>query len=1404
MRPFGCPVTILNTLDPLGKFDGKADEGFLVGYSINIKAFRVFNTRTRKLEENLHITFLEYKPNVAGSGPYWLFDIDLLTNSMYYEPVTSSEDAVADDAGKKTTEELANEAELDKLLVQQKEGYANNTNRVSIVSPSVSAAGQSFINADDLPTDPLIPDLEDTTDLLNTGIFSGAYDDEDVGAEADLNNLETTINVSPIPTTRIHKDHPKDQIIGDINSATQTRRMTKISKEHAMTLVDLPNAKRAIGTKWVFRNKKDEIGIVVKNKARLVAQGYTQEEGIDYDEFFAPVARIEAIGLFLAYATFMGFIMYQMDVKSAFLYGTIEEEVYVCQPLSFEDPQFPNKVYKVEKALYGLHQAPRASYETLSTYLLENVFRRGTIDKTLFIKKDKYDAQEIPDEFYEGAHFLLRLADTNKALLKDEEVEDVDVHLYRSMIGSMMYLTASRPDIMFVVCAYARFQVTPKVSHLHAVKRIFRYLKGQPKLGLWYPGDSPFNLEAFSDSDYAGASLDRKSTTGGCQFLGKRLISWQCKKQTVVANSTTKAEYVATANCYGQNPALHYKTKHIEIRHHFIRDSYEKRLIQVIKIHTDHKVVDLLTKAFDVSSDEFGVKTGSCKVNAARQDLVLMGKISTAEPKLVLFVTVGDNTAEGVNSKYNGFFASRSDENAEFHQIVDFLTTSSIHYALTISPTIYASYIEQFWATAKSKTVNDVTQIHTQLMARQWYLVQVVDPGDKIPHWGVQMLRLGGHTPGSDEGRPNFNELINLCTQLSNRVLALENSKTAQDLVIQKLKKRVKRLEKALRLPSRWYLRERLDKENVSKQGRKSDKTKPMFNDSDFDVLDDAMENVKGGSTAKQITTVGDNYLILLVSNEMTTIADTLVAIRSARPRTTSVMIHNVEEEPRRATLVQSQDKGKGKMVEPEPTPKNPRKAQIQMDEEPAQRKNVLNERTEYPFLMSAVTEEMDKKMEATLLNAIYMSEKASKHSYDSPLPGVKTPRSDEERNEQQDLTDFVPPTPHDSPLSGGHTPGSDKDLVIQQLKKRVKRLEKALRARTLGMKLFKISTSKRKGLDKENVSKQGRKSDKTKPMFNDSDFDVLDDAMENVEGGSTAEQITTVVDILNTASISISTVRPSNVSTAGPSNVSAASPSTSTAGDIFEDEMTTIANTLVAIRSARPRTTSVMIRNVEKEPMRAIPKNKHSLRKSKGLLGKKLQKKEAKDTALIKQIEDVQARMDAEELLAERIQQEEREQFTVDEQARMLVDLIAERKKFFKLYKKEQQWINDFVPISDDSRKKDDSSSKQAKSSKKRPRAKHDEESVKKHKLEDEAEREELKACLDIVPGDDIAMDFESLAIKYLIIDWKIHILTEDMMYYQIIKADGSFKNYKIFSGMLDDFDRQDVIDLYRSKDFI
>ncbi|GKC15109.1 putative ribonuclease H-like domain-containing protein [Tanacetum coccineum] len=586
MRPFGCHFTILNTLDYLGKFDGKSYEGLFVGYSLNSNDFRVYNTRTRNVEENFYIRFLEDKPIITSDGPKWLFDIDVLTKSMNYVPVvagTNSNDSVdgllfdsssknasndepqpSSDDGKKDDECVSQESGID-----DQERPENSTQDVNTAGLSINTASTN-VNTGSLNINNVSPTV--TTAPLEV-THADFFGDE---TKLDMSNITTTYPVPSTLNTRIHNDHSLDH---------------------------------------VYRNKKDERGIVIRNKARLVAQGYTQEEGIDYDEVFALVAMIEAIRLFLAYTSFKDFVAYQMDVKSAFLYGKIEEEVYVCQPLRFEDLEFPNRVYKVEKALYGLHQALRAWYETLSTYLLDNGFQRGQIDKTLFIKRVKGDIllvqvyvddiifgstrNEICTEFEKMMHkkfqmssmgeltFFLGLQvtqkddgifisqdkyvdeilkkfgfstmkttstpmETSKPLLKDAEAEDVDVHLYRSMIGSLMYLTASRPDIMFVVCACARFQVTPKVSHLHAVKRIFRYLKGQPKLGLWYPKDSPFDLEAYTDSDYAGASLDRKSTTGGCQFLRSRLISWQCKKQTIVANSTTEAEYVVAASCCRQ------------------------------------------------------------------------------------------------------------------------------------------------------------------------------------------------------------------------------------------------------------------------------------------------------------------------------------------------------------------------------------------------------------------------------------------------------------------------------------------------------------------------------------------------------------------------------------------------------------------------------------------------------------------------------------------------------------------------------------------------------------------------------------------------------------------------------------------------------------------------------------
>nr|GFA61347.1 hypothetical protein [Tanacetum cinerariifolium] len=298
--------------------------------------------------------------------------------------------------------------------------------------------------------------------------------------------------------------------------------------QNVWTLVDCPKGVRPIGTKWVLKNKKDERGIVIRNKARLVAQGYTQEEGIDYDEVFAPVARIEAIRLFLAYASFIG----------------------------FTDLEFPVKVYKVEKAMYGLHQAPRAwkreDFILVQVYVDDIIFGSTKLqlcrefkalmhekfqmsamgelnfflglqvlqkEDGIFLSQDKYVGDTLKKFGYTDVRSSNTPMDKENPWGKDKTGKDVDLHLYRSMIGSLMYLIASRPDIMFAIYACARHQVTPKECHLHAVKRIFRYLKGHPKLGIWYPKESPFDLVAYSDSDYGGATQDRKSTTGGCQFL---------------------------------------------------------------------------------------------------------------------------------------------------------------------------------------------------------------------------------------------------------------------------------------------------------------------------------------------------------------------------------------------------------------------------------------------------------------------------------------------------------------------------------------------------------------------------------------------------------------------------------------------------------------------------------------------------------------------------------------------------------------------------------------------------------------------------------------------------------------------------------------------------------------------
>ncbi|KAI3503815.1 hypothetical protein L1887_32266 [Cichorium endivia] len=541
----------------------------------------------------------------------------------------------------------------------------------------------------------------------------------------------------PTMIPRLHKwtrNHPPNQIIGNPSSGIQTiskkliqdecHFATYISKFEPKTIFDAlddddwlkameeelaefernkvwdlvrrPANHTIIGTRWVFQNKVDDLGTVVRNKARLVAKGYSQIEGLDYDETYAPVAWLEAIRIFLAYAAHKNIIVHQMDMKSAFLQGNLQEVVYLQQPPGFEDLSRPNHVYRLNKSVYGLKQSPRAWYETLSNFLVKSFYKRGTIDPTFFVRShqkhimivqvyvddiifgstdqtmvDEF-AKVMTDKFHRSMNreinFILGLQIkktsrgifihqekytnellkkfslencstakvpifTNHKIFADPEGEPVDHKIYCGIIGSLLYLTTSRPDIMFTTCICARYQAAPKLSHLTNVKQIFRYLQGTKAMGLWYPIGDNFKLQAFTDSDHAGCKLDRKSISRGCQFLGGRLMSWSSKKQNCVALSSAEAEYVAASTCCSQvlwmktqlldygyrflqvpiycdsksaiaichNPIQHSMTKHIDLRYHIIKDQILQGNIELYFIPTEEQVADVFTKALDTT-----------------------------------------------------------------------------------------------------------------------------------------------------------------------------------------------------------------------------------------------------------------------------------------------------------------------------------------------------------------------------------------------------------------------------------------------------------------------------------------------------------------------------------------------------------------------------------------------------------------------------------------------------------------------------------------------------------------------------------------------------------------------------------------------------------------------------------
>ncbi|GJR47254.1 retrovirus-related pol polyprotein from transposon TNT 1-94 [Tanacetum coccineum] len=606
----------------LDKMKEKGDPCVMVGYSTRSNGYHVYNKRTRLIVESIHINFNDIKEMMSDHNSS---DLAPQRQEMSVENVSSYLVPKGQKASDYDNSDLvpprqnvvptadktgSSQQELEVLFNPLFEEYYTLTHVHAERNNNDQAANESsqqdeFIN-------PFCTPVQDI-------------------AESSSRNIDNTNMHSFQPQShdyRWTKDYPLEQVIGNPSNPVQTRQQLATDPEMCMFALTVStkepkNIKEAMAdSAWIeamqdelhqFDRLQDEDQTVIRNKARLVAKGYAQEEGIDFEESFAPVARLEAVRIFVAHAAHKSFPIYQMDVKTAFLNGPLKEEVYVAQPEGFVDPDHPEKVYLLRKALYGLKQAPRAWYDELSNFLMSKGFTKGTIDPTLFkikygedillvqiyvddiifgstnpkyskrfeklmhsrfemslmgemkfflglqihqspkgifINQAKYALEILKKHNMDNCHSIGTPLATKPKLDVDLSGEPVDQSDYRSKIGSLMYLTSSRPDLVQAVCYCARYQARPTQKHLKEVKRIFKYLKGTINMGLWYPKDSGFELTAFSDADHAGCLDTRKSTSGGIQFLGDKLVSWMSKKQNCTAMSSAEAEYVAlSASC---------------------------------------------------------------------------------------------------------------------------------------------------------------------------------------------------------------------------------------------------------------------------------------------------------------------------------------------------------------------------------------------------------------------------------------------------------------------------------------------------------------------------------------------------------------------------------------------------------------------------------------------------------------------------------------------------------------------------------------------------------------------------------------------------------------------------------------------------------------------------------------
>ncbi|GJQ95686.1 retrovirus-related pol polyprotein from transposon TNT 1-94 [Tanacetum coccineum] len=674
LRVFGALCYPINDSEDLGKFQAKADIGIFVGYAPSRKGYRIYNKRTRRLMETIHVTFDEMHQTMAP-----IRMIPTAVNAQIVPPGTSLSTTIAQDA------------------------------------PSTSASSSTSdmhhpVRHQGIAEEPTLEDSPITHDVLHPSF--NPVTGEPCSAQSSSGNVNLTEpNQKQLASdtlwcyfhTELSKVEPKNfkiAVIEDCWFQAMQDEIHEFDRLEVWELVPRPIYVMVIALKWIYKVKLDEYGDVLKNKARLVAKGYRQEEGIDFEESFAPVARIEAIRIFIANAATKNMIIYQMDVKTAFLNGDLQEEVFVSQPEGFEDQDNPTHVYRLKKALYGLKQAPRAWYDTLSKFLLANNFFKDVVDPMLFTRKSgkhillvqiyvddiifastdhnacNIFSKEMSSKFQmsmmgqmsfflglqvsqsPGGIFINQAKYALETLKKygmdlsdpvdtpmvdrlklDEDLMGipVDQTRFRGMVGSLMYLTASRPDLVFAVCMCARYQAKPTKKHFEAIKRVFRYLKGTINMGLWYPKDNAMSLTAYADADHAGCQDSRRSTSGSAQFLGDRLVSWSSKKQRSTAISTTEAEYIAMSGCCAQilwmrsqlkdygfdfnkiplycdnksaialccNNVQHSRSKHIDIRHHFIREQVENRVVELYFVETNYQLADILTKALPRERFEF-------------------------------------------------------------------------------------------------------------------------------------------------------------------------------------------------------------------------------------------------------------------------------------------------------------------------------------------------------------------------------------------------------------------------------------------------------------------------------------------------------------------------------------------------------------------------------------------------------------------------------------------------------------------------------------------------------------------------------------------------------------------------------------------------------------------------------